>query len=211
MLNLGCDELIGCETDEGVGNDSYIGALATLNDRDLPYFKKDYYALRRHRNPQQKRPSAIPTVWVRLENEPVEFNIQSEIVALLIDRMRILATDTQRHRAESTSPVFNAQAFRLADGSLRYYARAFWKPLKDLDRTSFALGAWVAPLPKLHLVAVEARTCGYEDFECVVPNLLNVVNLGGKTGLILSNHGDEYTGLSLVEYGDGLTVNLRQF
>jgi hypothetical protein len=94
----------------------------------------------------------------------------------------------------------------LTDGSLRYYARAFWKPIKDLDRTSYALGAWVDPLPKLHIVAVEKRTCGYEDFECVLPNLLNVVNLGGKTGLILANHGDEYIGLSLVEYDDGLNV-----
>jgi hypothetical protein len=141
-----------------------------------------------------------------MENEPVEFSIQSQIVALLTDRMKVLATDTQRQRAESTSPVFQAQAFRVADGSLRYYARAFWKPVKDLDRTSYALGAWVAPLPKLRILAVEERTCGYEDFECVVPNLLNVVYLGGKTGLILSNRADEYTGLSLVEYGDGLTV-----
>lgn len=197
--------LIGCETDEGVGNDSYIGALATLNGDDLPYFRKDYYALRRHQM-HQNATAKTPTMWVRMENEPVEFSIQSQIVGLLTDRMKVLATDTQRRRAESTSPVFQAQAFRLADGSLRYYARALWKPVKDLDRTSYALGAWVAPLPKLRILAVEERTCGYEDFECVVPNLLNVVDLGGKTGLILSNRADEYTGLSLVEYGDGLTV-----
>jgi hypothetical protein len=198
--------LIGCETDEGVGNDSFIGALATLNEDDLPYFRKDYYALRRHLAGRQKPTAEIPDVWVRMENEPVEFNAQSQIVALLTDRMKTLATNAQRQRAEATSPVFQVQAFRVSDGTLRYYARAFWKPEKDSDRTGCALAAWVAPSPTLHILALEKRTCGYDDFECVVPNLLNVLNLDGKTGLVVATQGDESAGLALVEYSDGMDL-----
>jgi hypothetical protein len=199
--------LIGCETDEGVGNDSFIGALATLHEKDLPYFRKDYYALRRHHADGKKPTAEIPDVWVRMEKEPVEFKVQSQIVSLLTDRMKTLATNAQRHRAENTSPVLQVQAFRVSDGTLRYYARAFWKPeKKDSDRTGSALGAWLAPSPTLHILALEERTCGYDDFECVVPNLLNVLDLGGKTGLVVSTQGDEYTGLALVEYRDGMDL-----
>jgi hypothetical protein len=198
--------LIGCETDEGVGNDSYIGALASLNADDVPYFSKDYYALRRHHARQQKPITEIPDVWVRLEKDPVEFDVQSQIVALLTDRMKTLATNAQRHRAESTSPLFKVEAFRVNDGTLRYYAKAFWKPDKDLDRTSYAVGAWLAPSPMLRILALEERTCGYDDLECVVPNLLNVLDLGSKTGLIVSTKGDESTGLTLFEYSDGKDI-----
>lgn len=198
--------LLGCETDEGVGNDSFIGALATLSEDDLPYFTKDYYALRRHHSGQKKAVAEISDVWVRLENEPAEFNIQCQIVAVLTDRMKTLATNAERHRAESVSPVVQVQAFRVSDGTLRYYARAFWKPEKDSNRTGFALGAWLTPSPTIHILALEKRTCGYDDFECVVPNLLNVVNLDGRTALIASSHGDESTGVSLVEYSDGLDL-----
>jgi hypothetical protein len=96
------------------------------------------------------------------------------------------------------------QAFRLGDGNLRYYARAEWKPKKDLDRSSYALGAWLAATPTLHILALEKRTCGYEDFACVLPRLLNVINLTGKVGIIIATHRDESIDLSLLEYQDGL-------
>jgi hypothetical protein len=198
--------LIGCETDEEVGNDSFIGAIATLNENDLPYFRKEYYALRRHDAGRQKPNAEIPSVWVRMENEPVEFNVQSQIVALLTGRMNTLATNAQRQRDENSSLVFQVQAFRVSDGTLRYYARAFWKPEKDLDRTGFAIGAWLAPSPTVHILALEKRICGYDDFECVVPSLLNVLNLGGKAGLIIATRRDEYSGLALVEYSDGMDL-----
>jgi len=123
--------------------------------------------------------------------------------------MKTMATDIQRRRAEKTSPVFEVSAFRLADGTLRYYARAEWKPEKDLDRTGFALGAWISPSPTAHILALQERTCGYDDFASVLPNLLNVVDLGsGKTGIIIGINGDDSTALNLVEYRDG--VDLRQ-
>ncbi|HEV7219045.1 MAG: hypothetical protein ACHP8A_13040 [Terriglobales bacterium] len=197
---------VGCETDEPVGNDSYVGALATLDDKDLPYFREDYYVLRRY--PEKKSDvrsiTRIPAVWTRLENEPVEFGVQSRAVALLTEQMNKFATDIQRRRAGRTSRVFQMQAFRTADGPLRYYARAEWKPEKDLDRTSYALGAWISPSPELHILAIEKRTSGYEGFDYVLPNLINVVDLGnGKTGMIISKGGDDSIELDLVEYQDG--------
>ncbi len=197
---------VGCETDESVGNDSYVGALATLDDKDLPYFRKDYYVLRRHLEKTSDVGSIarIPTVWARLENEPVEFGVQSRAVALLTEQMNKFATDIQRRRAERTAPVFQMQAFHTADGALRYYARAEWKPEKDLDKTSYALGAWISPSPELHLLAIEKRASGYEPFDYVLPNLINVVDLGnGETGMIISKGGDDSIELDLVEYQDG--------
>ncbi len=197
---------VGCETDEPVGNDSYVGALATLDDKDIPYFRKDYYVLRRHTEKESDVGSIprIPAMWTQLENEPVEFGVQSRAVALLTEQMNKFATDIQRRRAEKTSPVFQVQAFRTADGALRYYARAEWKPEKDLDKTSYALGAWISPSPELHILAIEKRASGYEPFDYVLPNLINVVDLGnGKTGMIISKGGDDSIELDLVEYQDG--------
>jgi len=34
--------LVGTETDEQVGNDSFIGALATLDDEDVPYLRESH-------------------------------------------------------------------------------------------------------------------------------------------------------------------------
>jgi hypothetical protein len=106
---------VGCETDEPVGNDSYVGALATLDDKDLPYFRKDYYVLRRH--PEKKSDvgsiPGIPTVWTRLENEPVEFGVQSRAVALLTEQMNKFATDIQRRHATRQLPT-TATAHRVA-------------------------------------------------------------------------------------------------
>jgi hypothetical protein len=206
VATVSLSTLIGCETDEEVGNDSFIGALATLEENDLPYFRKDYYALRQHHAGRQKPTAEIPDVWAHIENEPVEFSAQSKIVALLTDRMNTLATNVQRQRAEKTSPIFQVQAFRVSDGTLRYYARIFWKPEKDSDRSGFAIGAWLAASPTLHILALEKRTCGYDDFECVVPNLLNVLDLGAATGLVVAAQGDDSIGLVLVEYSDGLDL-----
>jgi len=206
IATVALTSFVGCETDEGVGNDSYAGALATLDDKDLPYFQKDYYVLRRHVEKQSdvEPITSIPTVWTRLENEPVGFGIQSRAVALLTAQMNKFATGIQRPRAESTSPVFQMQAFRAADGALRYYARAEWKPEKDLGQTSYALGAWISPSPALHILAIEKRVSGYEPFDYVLPNLINVVDLrNGKTGIIVSKGGDDSIELDLVEYLDG--------
>jgi len=117
-------------------------------------------------------------------------------------------TDAERRGAEDIPPTLEVQSFRLADGSLRYYVRSEWKSGKESFRhPAYALGAWIAPLPKLHILTVEKRTSGY-DFESALPSLLNVVDLGsGKTGVIVSISGDDSRWLKLIEYRDGVSLN----
>src|ERR1700680_2534300 len=43
--------LVGCDTDEEGGNDSFIGALGTFEEKDFLVFTKGYYAVRRHQEP----------------------------------------------------------------------------------------------------------------------------------------------------------------
>jgi len=200
--------LVGCETDEVVGNDSYIGALATLNDADLLFFRKDYYVLRRHEKGKEiGSEAAMPTVWGRLEDEPVPFDIQARIVALLSDRMKTTASASERQQAESISPKFAVQSLRQTDGTLRYYARAAWSSGEEHtenEKTIYALGAWIAPLPTVHILAIETRNNPYDAFENVLPSLLNVVDLGGgRTGVIVGMSGNDSSSLDLVEYRDG--------
>jgi hypothetical protein len=200
--------LVGCETDEVVGNDSYIGALATLNDADLLFFRKDYYVLRRHEKGKEIGSEAeMPTVWGRLEDEPVPFDIQARIVALLSDRMKTTASASERQQAESISPKFAVQSLRQTDGTLRYYARAAWSSGEEHtenEKIIYALGAWIAPLPTVHILAIETRNNPYDAFENVLPSLLNVVDLGGgRTGVIVGMSGNDSSSLDLVEYRDG--------
>jgi hypothetical protein len=200
--------LVGFESDEGVGNDSFIGALATLekDKQDWLSFMKGYLVVRHHRELPgggAKARQSIRTVYAHLLDEPVRFDIQSKIVELLKDRMKTMATDAERHEAEGVSPSFAIQQFRLADGSLRYYARAGWKSGKGPQaKLIYGLGGWIAPLPTLHVLAVESAA-GFE----YLPDLLNVIDLGGgNAAIVIGLHGDDSGSLSLVEYRDGLNL-----
>jgi hypothetical protein len=198
--------LVGFEADEAVGNSSFIGALATVEQdkQDWLYFMKGYLALRRHRDGGGKGRQRLRTVFASLLDEPVRFDIQSKIVGLLKGRMNTMVTDEKRREAESVSPSFAVQQFRLADGSLRYYGRAGWKTREGpRAKMIFGLGAWIAPLPALHLQAVEsAAGFGY------LPELLNVIDLGGgNTAIVVSQQGDDSRSLSLLEYHGGLDLS----
>jgi hypothetical protein len=97
--------LVGCETDEEVGN--------------------DYYAVRRHQEPQsdraQPKSSAQYLKHAGLRDEPVRFDIETRIAEILNLRMKMEATDAERRVAGNVSPAFKVQPFQVADGSLRYY------------------------------------------------------------------------------------------
>lgn len=200
--------LVGAEGDEGTGNDSFIGALATL-EKDTDgwlAFTRGNYALRRHRQlagGTGKDQKSIHALHAGLLTEPIRFDIQSKIVGLLNSRMKAMATDAERRQAESVSPVLAVQQFRLADGTLRYYARAGWKSGKgSRERLIYGLAVWIAPQPTLHVLAADSAP-GFE----YLPDLLNVIDLGnGNTGAIVSMHRDESRSLSLVEYCDGVDV-----
>jgi hypothetical protein len=199
--------LVGTEGDEGVGNDSYIGALATVIGPCTLFATKGYFVVRHHQEPvcgskaEPGHPIHFPTRFATLVDEPVRFDVQTQIVSLLIKRMMSIASDPQRHAAEGHSPAFTVQPFRVADGSLRYYAIAQWKSGAKRAPSDFSLGAWLVPAPTLRLLAVEANQ------NVNLPHILNVADLGGgKTGIILANGGEDNSSTDLLEYQDGLDV-----
>lgn len=201
--------LVGTEGDEGVGNDSYIGALATVTSKCSLLDGSDdmYFAVRPHREPDcDSPPQAWPsgessTRYAEIVHEPLRFDVQSQIVSLLTQRMGTVASAEQRKAAKGRSPEFTVQSFRLTNGSVRYYATADWNGpvLSDSD---FSLGAWLAPEPTLHILAVEKG-----DSDVYLPTILNVADLGGgKTGIILSTGTEDSNATVLVEYRDGLDM-----
>ncbi len=181
--------LIGCETDEEVGNDSYIGALATVDPRmSNPLFStRNFYAVRRH---QESRPAIPSHVFAELRDDPIAPDLYTPIAALLSTRMKTQAI-----------PSLKVQAFRLASGERRYYARAWWKPGK-------VLGAWISLSPTLRILAVEDALPSFNrPPEYQLPELRNVVDLGaGRTGIIIHRSSGETVELLLAEYRDGLNV-----
>ena len=120
--------LVGSEMDEEVGNDSFIGALATVREDDMPYLSKNIFVLKPHRELLASKSNTVPNpdaVYPSLQSEPVRFDIQQQILTLLKSRLKSKATETEQ-LSENMSPTFVVQAFRLTDGTLRYYARAAW-------------------------------------------------------------------------------------
>jgi hypothetical protein len=198
--------LVGFESDEQVGNDSYIGALATVKNSDYLLYSKGYYAVRHHQEPAigpLPRPGVNPT-FASLLDAPARFDTQTAIASLLTERMKMTATAAEQRQAAMVSPAFEVQTFRLSGGALRYYARAEWKVSANPEAKSiYALGAWITSRPSLQIVAVEKRTSSY-DFQSELPRLLNVLDLGGgRTGLVVGIQGEDSRALELVEYRDG--------
>jgi len=198
--------LVGTEGDEEVGNDSYVGALATVVGKCPLLFSGEYYVVRRHQEPvcgspsSPGQPNQFPTRFAKLVDEPVRFDIQTQMVSLLTQKMMSIASDSQRRSTEGHSPAFNVQPFRVADGSLRYYATAQWKSGKE-SRPDFSIAAWLTPAPVLRTLAFKANQ--NEN----MPKVLNVVGLGGgRTGIIFANVGEDSYSTDLIEYHDGLDV-----
>ena len=195
--------LVGFESDEEVGNDSFIGALATIADKDdLIFLSKRYYVLSRHHEvPAAKnKPGSEPDIYPGIQNDVVPFDVQIQIERILEQKMNTSGTGT-----EGISPRFEVKEFALSDGTLRYYAQAQWISKKGSpDESNVGLAAWIAAKPTLHILAVEGNTSGYGG----LPELLNVVDLGdGKIGLIVSITGADSNSTNLVQYHDG--ANLR--
>jgi hypothetical protein len=201
--------LVGFASDEQVGNDSFIGALAIADNPDRLLFTRDYYVVRRHvelpaNTPQPKYDPKAPVV--RLDPDPVPFDIESKAVALMTDRMEG-ASDLGdlKQKAEQISPTVSVQRFTVADGTTRYFVWADWRTENGLAHDSFVrLGAWMSPLPALHLLAEEPPgTADGVQRESV----LNVVDLGnGRTGIIVFLEGEDSRGIQLMEYKDGAAV-----
>ena len=194
--------LVGFLSDEQVDNDSYIGALATPEPPDSLTFTRAYYAVRRHSN----TPPWILGKFAGLVETPVRFDVEARIATLLDQRMKTEATAADRSAAAGLEPALIVQPFRVADGSMRYYARAVWKTGKETpQRPPYSIGAWISPVPAIHIMAGEPRTSPYGDFG--LPEPLNVVDLGaGRTGIIVDVEGLDSRELNLFEYRDGASI-----
>jgi hypothetical protein len=204
--------LLGCETDEEAGNDSFIGALATVETGNLES-TRGYYAVRRHQEPpgdgvRRPKTTAEFLKFAALRDQPIRIDVQNQIAALLDQRMKTEATDAEKRVAGSVPPALRVQPFQVADGSLRYYVRAEWKSgMETESQYPYTLAAWITPLPSLRILAVEKRTSAGYGIEDGLPDLLNMVDLGGgRTGGIFQVSHGESIELDLVEYRDGIGV-----
>jgi hypothetical protein len=197
--------LIGFESDEFVGNDSYIGALGIVAPEDLPFFTKDYYVVQ-HRQAARRagptRPTRQPAIFASLGNEPASLDLQIRVTSLLRERLATGAPTAVRIEMEQTPPFSQrAQPFTLADSSLRYHVWAEWR----LRAECFAISAWLGTAPTLHILAAEEPTCELNGLDPVEPRLRNVVDLGGgRLALIVSFEGGDGRSLELLEYRDGV-------
>lgn len=205
--------LVGCETDEGVGNDSFIGAIGTV-EKNAMFLTNGYFAVRRHQDvkndvakPKSREATKFPQ-FASLLNEPARLDIVTQIAGLLAQQLEKEPWDAKRAAAAKAAPALHVQAFQLADGSLRYYARAQWNTGKQPGGVpTQVLGAWLAPIPTLHILAVEEPMPTIAVGPGDLPELLNVIDLGGgKAGAIVHFIYGESTQLELVEYRDDATV-----
>jgi hypothetical protein len=215
ILTIKLTTLLGCEPDEAGDNDSFIGALAKVEDKEIwGVLTKGYFVVRRREESQRHAAKPIPKAGMSsakfavLLDQPVRFDVEAKIMGLLNSRMTMEATAEERKTIGNASPALKVQSFQLADGSLRYYARAEWDSAKDpTGLSSYLLAAWISPLPTPHILSVEKQTSSYGGINDGAPNLLNVIDLGnGKTGVIVAIRGDDSLALILAEYHDGLSV-----
>ncbi len=190
---------VGFQGDESVGNNSFLGALATPDRVDRLRFTKDYYAVRRHveRPAGEASPRFDPNTVVSLDDGPVPFAVETRAAALLTERMKKEPADSLPRDARSISPAVLVQRFTLADGTPRYYARAEWRRNR-LASPIYAVGAWLAPSPQLHVAAWEPTAFS---------RLLNVVDLGGgRVGVIAPLERGDGRGIELAEFADGANL-----
>jgi hypothetical protein len=198
--------LVGFESDEQVGNDSYIGALGSAANSDAFVFTRNYYAVRRHVNPPKGAPAFNPDApVVGVDPHPLPFDVQTRIVGLLTEKMR--ASEEGRRVPGDLATMVATDRFTLADGSQRYYVRAEWRRDPTAHgKPAYAFAAWLAPSPALRILAVETTTAN-DDFTNEFPILENVVDLGnGATGLIVTIWGGDGRSLSLIQYADGMNI-----
>jgi hypothetical protein len=194
--------LVGFQNDEGSGNDSYIGALGTMDREGALLFRENYFVATR-----QAGRSAIaaryPLTASRVR-QPVPFEIETQIASRMRERVAAEPRLSVSPEARSLSPAFVIEPFTVSDGSLRYHVRAEWREGRESDyglRHAFA--AWMTPSPTLRILATEQLSFGPDAN--IEEELLTVVDLGqGRTGAVISTTASAGRATILVEYRDGV-------
>jgi hypothetical protein len=202
--------LIGTESDEAIGGDSFLGALATVKDEADLLQSRGYYAVRRHESDSSSVQRGLEQHQLAaLFDGPVPLNMQTRIAALLTRRMKRDAPEAIGQEAVAAALAFQVQAFQLAGGRLRYYVRANWTPSARSNAAPgranaiYALNAWLTPPPSLHILVTEPS----EEWPASPP-ILNVVDLGnGRTGIISHGWTGDGSVVGLWEYRDGVSFS----
>ncbi len=101
--------LVGCETDEGVGNDSFVGAIGTLEQPNALVFTKGYYAVRRHLESKSGtgKPRAKTTAEYRqyaaLTDAPIRLRHPEPDGSVARSTNETEATDSEQHAWQMAS------------------------------------------------------------------------------------------------------------
>lgn len=195
--------LVGFESDEQVGNDSYVGAIATIAAPDLPFFTMDYYAVR-PLGESRGRASRVG-----IERAPPSAQTRSRIASVLRAALSADSDSTVRQDARTLPLVVSdVTTLRLADGSRRYYARGIMSSTGGTACTK--VEAWLAPSRDragVRLLIADASSCRF-DIPDEAPNVLNLVDLGrGRIAVIAELPGADGRSLAMFEYTDGVPLS----
>lgn len=197
--------LVGFHSDEQVGNDSYIGALGTVDRENSLLFQGNYFVAKRHEDRPAKT-GTYPRTASRVR-KPIPFDVQTQIASRMRERLKSETRLSVSALAEGLSPAFITEPFTLADGSLRYHVRAEWRAGREVGYDlQHAFAAWLTSAPTLRILATEQLSFGSDAN--IEEELLAVVDLGqGRTGAVVSTWGGDTRAMRLVEYRDGLQLS----
>ena len=197
--------LVGFHSDEESGNDSYIGALGTMERENALIFQGDYFVATRHED-RSAGTGSYPRTASRIR-QPIPFDVQTQIASMVRDRLKSEARLAVSPAAASLSPAFVIEPFTIADGGLRYHVRAEWRAGREKGYDLMhAFAAWMTSVPALRILATERLS--FASDANIQEELLTVVDLGrGRTGAVLSIHNPASRGALLVEYRDGVQLS----
>lgn len=189
---------VGFLSDEGSGNDSYIGALARV-EPSAPGFTGLYYVVRRG-NARTSRPmlskAARAGPATGLRRQPVSAAITRQVVNLIPSYVRQLEPPAHLAEGRLNDIVDRAQQFTTADGLTRYYVAVRLRRARDR--------CWltaIAAANPVRILATEERYC-LNNAEA--PRLLTIVDLGNAiTGIIADTSTGASADLRLLRYTDG--------
>ena len=172
--------LVKFHTDEGIGNDSYIGALGRVAPPDLTKLRGNYVVVRRPDSPVLARGSRAG-----LTEGPVASAVAAKLLAI-VGGTRVIA----------------AQPFTTAGGDARQFVLASVGTGRDC-RTRLT---WLTGQPESRILGTEDRPyCGSALYAGL--RLRAVIDMGyGRTGLVVVLQSAGSREVKLVEYQDGLKL-----
>lgn len=191
---------VGFLSDEEVGNESYIGALARVPEADRP-FLRGYQAVTRHQDDlgaSTAPAGASATPFAALAGTPADGRTTARVVADVRARIGRVTTSQLRPMAlRGPATLESIQQFRTVGGAVRFLVSVTF----DGCRAVALLGE--SPTPAFAVDEYAYDRCDRAE-SGQPPRLVNVIDLGRtRTGLIVDQRGVAGLAISLVEYRDG--------